>query len=553
MAKNILYVEKPELWKKNFATKRFSDDKLEVKVIEHGIVLPARKIEVGYAGGVCDNDFNFIAGYTRNYADGKAQETKGGGRWCCLQSSYSVEREKFFQLDEDVLFGGTLMGHFGHFIMECWSRLWYVIQNPELKSKILFIVTAKGYHKFFDEFFRLMGIEAERIIYVKQPMQCRSVIVPDQAQYSSMTFMDEFLIPYRKIKSRITPGNHKKLYLTRTNFDEQFITRMNSGEKNIPVQGHCFNEKYFEDFFSARGYEIVSMEKLSLEDQISLIMGAEEIVTTLGTLSNWAIFAKPNLKLIVLNRTSEPLHFQFLVNAATNLSDFYVVDIGKSFMYAEHYSSACVLGSTKYWKKFVADYFGEQIEEDDDNPYLEETIDKYVDFWSKIYPQPQYAEHWISSLKNMCHKIVALESRIIKRRPLLRYMTHVSKEGWSSWKVESQLSNLLEQNDLQAIKINFVMHKVYYAVYFNETWSEEVISPNIAGTTGQEKSITGIKMRLDEEGAKKFDILYRVHKFDGEWTVWAKNDEELLSNGQKLNAIQIKLESKPQELSPSPK
>ena len=50
-----------------------------------------------------------------------------------------------------------------------------------------------------------------------------------------------------------------------------------------------------------------------------------------------------------------------------------------------------------------------------------------------------------------------------------------------------------------------------------------------------------MKVRLDEAGAKEFDILYRMHKFDDEWTPWAKNGEALYSYGQKLNAIQIKL------------
>lgn len=65
-----------------------------------------------------------------------------------------------------------------------------------------------------------------------------------------------------------------------------------------------------------------------------------------------------------------------------------------------------------------------------------------------------------------------------------------------------------------------------------------------AGTTGKTKAIYGIRIRLDEAGQKEFDILYRLHKFDGEWTDWAKNGDTLYSYGQKLNALQIKLEPK---------
>ena len=161
-----LYVKDVKEWKKRLSVKRFSDRKLEVKVIERGIILPARKLEndKGYEGGVCDENFNFVAGFSRS--DG----IKSISPHLSILSSYNVNREEIVELDEDVIFGGALLGHFGHFIMESWNRLWYVIQHPELKHKILFIPSAHGgYHSYFDEFFRLMGISKDRIVYVKQP------------------------------------------------------------------------------------------------------------------------------------------------------------------------------------------------------------------------------------------------------------------------------------------------------------------------------------------------------------------------------------------------
>jgi len=65
----------------------------------------------------------------------------------------------------------------------------------------------------------------------------------------------------------------------------------------------------------------------------------------------------------------------------------------------------------------------------------------------------------------------------------------------------------------------------------------------MAGMNDIHKPIYGMKVWLDEAGTKEFDILYRMHKFDNTWTPWAKNGEELYSQGLKLNAIQIKLES----------
>ena len=130
---------------------------------------------------------------------------------------------------------------------------------------------------------------------------------------------------------------------------------------------------------------------------------------------------------------------------------------------------------------------------------------------------------------------------------ILTYQTHVASKGWSKWISENRISNDTNQKlQLEAIKINSPSHKVYYSIYYDEKegWTEEVAAPEQAGTTGKRKPIMGIRIRLDEAGAKDFDILYRVHELDGSWTAWAKNYETIYSHGRRLNAIQIKLEPK---------
>ena len=421
--------------------------------------------------------------------------------------------------------------------MESWCRLWFVIENPDLKLKILFVPSAQGgYKSWFDSFFRLMGIEDDRIIYVKEPMQCRSVIVPDQSQYWE-SFTKEWTLPFEAIKSRVTPGKPRKLYLTRAK-----IEASDSSTENV-----C-NEEYFEDFFAARGFEIISIEDFSIKEQISIIMGADEIASTIGTLTHWAMFCKPEAKFIMLTRTHfDGSPFQRIINNI--FGNYYIVDTSKSFMYSDHTHSVCMIGSTRCWKEFVADYFDEYIEEDDDRLYLESAVNRYVNLWCQKYAdvKSKNFEKIIESFKVMCNRISILEREIIRNRPLLIYQTHVSKEGWGEWKIEEQISNSLEQKlDVQAIKVRFMrpFHDLYYSVCYDEKddWSEEVSTSQMAGTVGKSKSITGIRIWLDETGSRKFNIFYRVHRFDNAWTPWAKNGEILRSNGDKINAIQIKLE-----------
>ncbi len=183
----------------------------------------------------------------------------------------------------------------------------------------------------------------------------------------------------------------------------------------------------------------------------------------------------------------------------------------------------------------------------------DDEINIYREFYTKHYPA-ELIEIFDETVK-MNRNNIALKKKDdapakneAAPADVLTYQTHVGKDGWSKkWISENRISNALDQQrDIQAIKINFPAHKVYYSVYYNdkEGWSPEVANGEMAGTTGKSKSIFGIKIRLDEAGAKEFDVLYRVHTFDGNWTSWAKNGEAIYSYGQKLNAVQIKLEPK---------
>ena len=74
------YVQNVNDWKRILNTKNFSDKELEVKIIKRGIILPTRlsenpKSSEEYEGGVCDNDFNFVAGFSRI----DPQEKQNGG------------------------------------------------------------------------------------------------------------------------------------------------------------------------------------------------------------------------------------------------------------------------------------------------------------------------------------------------------------------------------------------------------------------------------------------------------------------------------------------
>ena len=567
-----LYHANLESWTAALNKKYFSDRELGAKTIDNGIILPANP-NFKKRGGVCDGDFKFVAGLLRGAS------SKG---WGNILSGYVVERDQLEHSDEEVIFGGVMMGHFGHFISECLIRLWYVIEHPEMNNRIAFIVTVRGKKEFHYVLFELMGIPRERVVFVERPTQFKSVIVPDVSNFSHQYFTKEWLLPYQTVAKNVTPGNVKKLYLTRTAFE---------GDRRPGI--HCFGEKYFEDYFTKKGYTVVSPERLPLKTQIELVIGADEIASTLGSLSHFSLFCKPGTKFIMLDRADNGVvGIQCLINEATDI-DWYIVDASKNFLHCNRYTGASLLGSTLSWKQFVADHFDDHIEADDDKFFFAESLDRYVKFWLKKYAQTSYLQ---SSLLNLCNSIAVLENQapvksykqfihdylgedvdeahltdVIKRlctrleslknrstvnRPIIKYEVHVARKGWLPAYVENSIGGLIDQQlRIEALLIKFSepFHDVYCSVYYpKEGWSKEVSTGQPAGTTGKSKPIFGIKIRLDDSGAEQYDIVYRVHNFNGEWSSWAMNGEKIISSDAKLNAVQIKLEEKVAALAPLP-
>ena len=362
-----LYVPNIEEWLTDCQIKFYSDRQLTVKIIKSGLILPPilkknRTYLDEYSGGVCDEHFNFVDGFFRCKAPGNTNEE--------VRSSYKCNAEEIYTVDEDVIWGGVLIGHFGHLMLECLGKMWYILQNPLRKEKIAFVIIGKKVKNLFIKFFNLLDISEERVLFIDKPTKFNSIIVPESSSHSQYEYTKEYLMPYRYICNKIKPSTYKKIYLTKKNFGNSDQT---------------INEEYFEEYFAKQGYKVISPEKLSLEEQISLISGADELAATLGTLTHWALFCKPGTKFTMLVRRSNDLLIsQCLINEATKI-DWYIVDISVAFLSSGRNSKPYFLGETIYWKQYIQDYFDDLIFSDNWKKYLFE----YILQWGEVNLNPK--------------------------------------------------------------------------------------------------------------------------------------------------------------------
>lgn len=515
-----LYVPNFEHWQQICTKKYFSERALEVRTVENGIIIPPPERTDQLGGGVFDRNFKLVAGCDNLYHEKRGADFD-------ITANKKFDRQSIERSEEEIIFGGGLTCHFGHFVSECLSRMWYLIEHPELKIKCAFInlygwKISRWVYKLFD----LLSLPEDRIIFVTKPTQFKSIIVPDQSAYIKEDFTLKFMLPYERIASRIVPrGDVKKLFLTRG--------------RDLSTKNYLANQEYFEEFYRARGFKVVAPEKLSLGEQFALIMGADEIATYLGTLAHWSLFCRPSTKFTMLTRYDTFNTRQCLLLEAHPV-DWYIVSTARNVMYAEQGAGVNLLGPTEQWRDYVRDHFGEDISINDRlSPAI---VDDYFSHWCKYFSLPQHLQQRIDSVKALYNRMTLLERQVESERPLLCYETHLSKKGWLPASLEGEVNGVLDERlRLQAIRIYFLKPSpidVQYSVYYpTEGWTEFVGNRKLAGTTGLNKPIHGLKIRLSEPS---FDVIYRLHSFGGQWSHWVRNGEKITST-QMLNAVQIKI------------
>ncbi len=207
-------------------------------------------------------------------------------------------------IPEDVIYGGMLCKHWGHFIVNACIHLWYAVKHwKESDLPIVFSTPEKPEHRILD-FLKLTGIPENRFVFIMKPTRFKSVIVPEPSfvmEKGDLYIAEEFKIPFDAVKNAATPSKYKKIYLSRRKFSTP----------NSPLP---YGEDVFEKLFKANGYKIIYPERLSLQEQINLFSGAETVATTNGTLAHNVVLMNDRQRLIILNRAADH-HINALQNS----------------------------------------------------------------------------------------------------------------------------------------------------------------------------------------------------------------------------------------------
>ncbi|NMM99132.1 glycosyltransferase 61 family protein [Bifidobacterium olomucense] len=252
--------------------------------VNNGIILPITESKGGVLnkGGVLRDDGKFV------------EESKYIGDWFRFGAPYPFDRSGVHHADLKVIFLGYFVKQWGHFLVDCLNRAWFLCEIDKAKYKdykIVFlnsdnILPSGNYLKFFE----LLGFSKRDFVLVDSPTCFKEIVIPTPA--NPETSKNLFVEPFKKASSAVVSDKYHgdNIYLSRLHFPD--ARKKELGEH--PIQ------RLFED----NGFKILYPESMSLDDQIDVFNNATTIVCMNGTIPLNVIFGNPGINLIVLNKTS---------------------------------------------------------------------------------------------------------------------------------------------------------------------------------------------------------------------------------------------------------
>lgn len=329
----FMHRKRKKIYEKFSSEKYKLNKKIEVKIVENGIILPAKidnskNPKLWAIGGVVDSNDNFVKESTTRH----------------LFGGYYEHNEKYDDyIDEEVVFFGPFVEHWGHFICDQISRLWYIINNPR-KYKIAYcgwnwcngVTDISGNYL---ELLELLGINKDQLINVQKPTRFKKIIIPDFSFVSSEYYSDDFVKMIDKIVDNVNMKMEKiprKIYFTRFFLSDN---DKENGEINII------------NYLKEDGYEVLPPEKLSFSEQVYYFNNVQTVCMISGSISHNIMFCKNRNNVVILNKTNMINDYQMIIDHISKAKITYV-DVYKKVFHVLFGLGPFLIYVSKYLQKY---------------------------------------------------------------------------------------------------------------------------------------------------------------------------------------------------------
>lgn len=380
---------------------KLKKDNLSLEVVDNGIIYPCKPKDddkIRTYGCVLDSNLSPVELSFTTHSN--FQNTS----LICGEAPPPCSESVDF-IDEEVLWLGYAWDFYGHFLSDSLGRLWYLINNKNMK-----VCYISRTNDTFLDFYRLFGLKDEQIIRVSKPTRFRRIIVPEPAFRYHDYYHEKFKDILNEITKDVPAAKFNKIYLSRRKFNPE-----------IPTLG----EKVIEDIFVKNGFKVIYPETLSLKKKIAIMKGADVVAGTTGTNMHNILFCNDSVKSICLNRSADVLYMQLLIDEMKNLDAVYV-DVYQTPLPISYFSQSYLLGLTEELLLFF---------KDNNFNFKYKVKDGKYKFKSKIYDDFS---------KDLCHWLYAWANVNSKRQDLLQETLKTSE-------IASMLGDIWKIYDIKKI------------------------------------------------------------------------------------------------------
>lgn len=247
--------------------------------------------------------------------------------------------------EETVVYCGYMVNHWGHFLIEGVTRLWYFLEQDASVDKYVFFLDEGEQRQIqgnYREFFQLLGIW-DKLEFINRPTTFRRVIVPELGIHMRQGYAPKLLGVFDRIAENVRPqpdwDTPEKIYFSRSQF-----------QKGQPFE---FGFDALDNFFAKNGYTILYPEKVPLSRMIHYIRSCQVVATLSGSLPHNMLFGRSGQKVEIIERLVISDDNQTDVNRMRDLDVVYVD--ANIPVYTIDFVGPFIMGYTPELQRFAQD------------------------------------------------------------------------------------------------------------------------------------------------------------------------------------------------------
>ena len=300
-----------------------------------------------------------------------------------VQYSYPFENPEY--RDEKVVYCGYLVNHWGHYLIEGVTRLWYFLENDATIDKYVFFLDENEEREIkgnYREFLELLKIW-DKLEIINKPTTYREVIVPERGIVCLKSYSPKLLSVFDTVAENVIPDpsweTPEKIYYSRSQF-----------QKGMQFE---FGFAALDNFFEKNGYTILYPEKVPLSRMIHYIRNAKVVASLSGSLPHNMLFANQGQKVEIVERLVISDDNQTDVNRMRELDVTYID--ANIPVYTIDFVGPFIMGYTPELQRFAEDHG--YLPPDDQyltKKHYKKCFVKYMKSYQDLYRYNWYMQDW---------------------------------------------------------------------------------------------------------------------------------------------------------------